>query len=271
MNRDSSMLPLVLVVALWAAFPATARDNQLTPTEAAAGWHLLFDGKTMAGWRTTRVSATGNSAWAIDEECLVPQPHAAIVEDLVSKETYRDFELEWDWRISPAGNSGLKYRIQDLVRLNKPPTSKMNIEALVEFSIRERTDSPTAHEYVVGFEYQMLDNLKAADAKYGPIKASASLYTMVPASQDATHAVGEFNHSRLVVQGMHTEHWLNGIKVMDSKMDTPEILAGIAKRWGTASQVYHLLSEQPNKECPISLQNHGNYAWFKNIKIRRIP
>jgi hypothetical protein len=93
---------------------------------------------------------------------------------------------------------------------------------------------------------------------------------MVAPSAVATRPVGEFNVGRIVVRGNHVEHWMNGVKVVDSALDSPDALEGIRTRWGIAPHVYELLAEQPKKNCPISLQNHSNDAWFRSIKIRRV-
>jgi hypothetical protein len=82
--------------------------------------------------------------------------------------------------------------------------------------------------------------------------------------------VGEFNHSRLVVKGDHVEHWLNGEKVVDASLKAPEVERAAAKRWGAGNPIYNLMVKQPRTDCPISLQNHDNPAWFKNIKIRKL-
>jgi hypothetical protein len=121
---------------------------------------------------------------------------------------------------------------------------------------------------VVGFEYQMIDNARHPDAKRGPLYQTGALYSIVPPSTDATKPVGEWNRSRLVVRGIHFEHWLNGTKVVDVSA-TPDLLrTALAKRWGAQSETLRLLTEQPQKRCPITLQNHGNAAWFRNIRIR---
>jgi hypothetical protein len=82
--------------------------------------------------------------------------------------------------------------------------------------------------------------------------------------------VGEFNHSRLLVRGKHFEHWLNGEKVVVGDLDAPEVALSMTKRWGEGSRVWELLVKQPRARCPISLQNHGDDAWFKNIRIRTL-
>ena len=262
-------------VLVWLSAPVLiAQHNELTPAERAAGWQLLFDGKTMAGWNDPSVRKPRGDGWWIEDACLKAEPNPRMVEDLVSKELFRDFELQFDWRISRAGNSGVKYRIQDLVLLREQdPNPALKFEDLVELSIRNRRANrpEKGQEYVVGFEYQVIDNHNNSDSQWGPVRATASLYDLVGVPRDVTRPVGEFNRSRLVVRGVHTEHWLNGVKVLEMNLDAPQVLEGLAARWGKDSRVYARLSKLPRKDCPISLQNHTFPAWFRNIKIRRLP
>ena len=251
--------------------PVWSADNQLTAQEKAAGWKLLFDGKTFANWvDNTKMSPPGTS-FTIEDGCLKATSHPAIEEDLFSADTYGDFELEWDWKISPKGNSGLKYRIQDHVILpdQRVPHFEDNVNAALQ---NRRTDRPAkGQDYVIGFEYQITDNAANSDATHaGPLHQSGALYDIFPPAKDATKPVGEFNHSRLVVKGDHVEHWLNGVKVVDASLKAPEVAKSMGKRWGAGGPVYELLVKQPRKECHFSLQNHSDVAWFKNIKVRRL-
>jgi hypothetical protein len=261
----------LLPVAAFLALTLSAADNQLTPQEKAAGWKLLFDGKTFDNWvDPTRMSPPGTS-FVIEDGCLKATAHPAIEEDLFSADTYSDFELEWDWKISPRGNSGLKYRIQDHLFL--PERSVPHFEDNVNAALKSRrSDRPAkGQDYVIGFEYQITDNATNPDARYnGALHQTAALYDIFAASKDVTKPVGEFNHSRLVVKGDRVEHWLNGEKVLDASLKAPEVAKSMAKRWGEGAPVYDLLVKQPTKECRISLQNHGDLAWFKNIKIRKL-
>lgn len=248
-----------------------AADNRLTAAEKSAGWRLLFDGKTFKGWEDpTRKSPPGDS-FIIEDGCLKATSHPRIDEDLFTKATYENFELELDWKISPGGNSGVKYRIQDRVFLLDEPMPRFEdrVNAVMK---NRRTDRPAkGQEYVIGFEYQITDNATNSDAMHnGPRHQTGALYDMFPATRDVTRPVGEFNHLRLVVKGDHVEHWLNGEKVVDASLKAREVKDAVARRWSADSPVYDLLVNQPRKRCHISLQNHDDIAWFKNIKIRRL-
>ncbi len=258
---------LLFAVALGVA----AQDNTLTPQEKKDGWVLLFDGQSLAHWVDPRQKTPPGDAWTLEDHCIKTVKHSRITEDLFSKETYRDFELAFDWRISPAGNSGVKYRIQDHFWI-APYVMGERFEKQVERSLQnpilQRPEK--GQDYVVGFEYQITDDTSNGDAKSNVKHTAGALYDMVTPSSHPSKPVGEFNHSRIVVQGNHVEHWLNGVKVVDSTLDSPGAMEGINKRWSVAPKVLEMLAKQPKKDCPISLQNHGNDAWFKNIKIRRL-
>src|SRR5690349_2241835 len=238
-------------------------DNRLTPEEARNGWRLLFDGGSMTNWVDPRQKNPPGDAFTVDDGCLKARAHPHITEDLFTADSFGDFDLLFDWRISPGGNSGVKYRIQDHVFVLEGMMGRF--EDMVELSLKKRRTGRPDHgqDYVIGFEYQVIDNTSNRDALRGGKQQAAALYDMVAPSRDVTRPVGEWNHARLVVRGKHTEHWLNGVKVVDTTLDSPEVFAGIAERWGMSSGVFEMLAKQPRKRCPISLQNHGNDAWFR--------
>jgi hypothetical protein len=237
---------------------------------AESGWVVLFDGKTMANWDDPRQKTPPGDAWTIDDGCLKANRRPHITEDLFSKDLYRDFELMFDWRVAAGANSGVKYRIQDRVFLARKPVSKF--EDLVNYSVQNRPEQrpERGQEYVVGFEYQVLDNTRNYDAKVGVTHQAGALYDIAGPAKDVTRPVGEFNESRLVVKGNHVEHWLNGVKVVDTDLDSPLAAERITGRWGVGTPVSDDLIKQPRKDCPISLQNHGDDTWFRNIKIRSL-
>jgi len=248
-----------------------AADNQLTPAEKKAGWILLFDGHSFANWEDPTKKSPPGDSFVIEDGCLKATSHPRITEDLFTTRTWGDFDLQWDWKISPRGNSGLKYRIQDRIWLTGQTAHKF--EDKVNAALRNRPTTRPDHgqEYVIGFEYQMTDDATNSDAIHaGPKHQTAALYDIFAPLNPQTRPVGEFNHSELVVRGKHVEHWLNGRKVVDTRLDAPEVAQSMAKRWGEGSPVYDLLVKQPRKQCQISLQNHDDEAWFKNIKIKAL-
>jgi len=262
-----SVCKCALVFAL--SLTLHAADNQLTSAEKSAGWKLLFDGRTYAHWVDPTARNPRGDSFTIEDGCLKSVPHPKITEDLFSADSYTDFELEWDWKISTAGNSGVKYRIQKHVFLveGRFPRFEDSVNASLEHPLSDRPAK--GQDYVIGFEYQITDNAKNPDATHnGPMHQAGALYDIVAPSKDATRPAGEWNHSRLVVKGDHVEHWVNGEKVVDTSLKGPAVEQSMAKRWGKGSPVYDLLVNQPRTKCPISLQNHGDAAWFKNIKIR---
>ena len=124
------------------SLPAAATvQNRLTPAEQAAGWELLFDGRTMNGWQDPARKTPPGHSWVIEDGCLKAVPRCRIREDLFTKRSFTNFELAFDWRIAPGGNSGVKYRVQDraiLVAGKHYPGAKRSEERRVGKECRSR-------------------------------------------------------------------------------------------------------------------------------------
>ena len=269
------LVPLTLFIA---ATALAQQVNTLTPEEKHAGWILLFDGKTFNGWVDPILKNPPAHSWVVVDGCIKTVPHASMREDLKSVEKFRDFEMTFDWKVAPGANSGVKYRIQDLVlmdrdKLRKGATFEQNVEFEYQNRVSKREAIPPGggyEEYPVAFEYQVIDSAHHPDALRGARYRAAALYGMSPVTQFADHPQGEWNSSRIVVQGKHVEHWLNGVKVVDTRLDAPEVREAIEKRWKDAPGIRALLLNQPVAESSVALQHHIDEAWFRNIKIRRL-
>lgn len=267
---------LLIAVCGRSESPAPA-PNRLTSEEKKAGWRVLFDGKTLKGWVDPARKSPPADSFTVEDGCIRACAKPKFREDLISEATFRDFELAWEWRIAPGSNSGVKYRIQDFAPVKEDAETMRGrrFEDVVEIAFRKKpwTRADLAGRgqiYVVAFEYQMIDDERHADARRGGKYSSGALYDLAAPSRSAAHPPGEWNQSRIVLQGKHVQHWLNGAKVVDTSLEPGAIGEGLARRWGATSRVYELLSGQPRVDCPIGLQNHGDDAWFRNIKIRKL-
>ncbi len=258
---------------------AFAADNALTPEETKAGWVLLFDGRSMRGWRDPAKENPPGDSWLIEDGCLTTRAKPRIAEDLVSAESYRDFELVFDWRLQARGNTGVKYRIQRQIFVDnsKAQTGPGGFEGMIfreltkPVSDRARlSPDATAQVYTIGFEMQLLDDGGHADAKNGPRYRTGALYGMIAPVSTPARPAGEWNSGRILVRGSRIEHWINGVKVLDGSLADPGIREGAQKRWGLYPPIVEMLT-RPRAEGPICLQHHGDQVWFRNLKIRRYP
>lgn len=243
---------LLLVTALlFATLPLAAQTpNTLTAQEKAQGWHLLFDGKTSTGWRSTHSSGFPATGWEVKDGMISVTENGGEeggnAGDIITIRKYTNFELSVDFRITPGANSGIKYFV-DL----------------------DMTPEHGGHGSAIGFEYQILDDAVHPDAKKGSNgdRTLASLYDMIPAAANKpVRPIGEWNTARIVIRGAHGEHWLNGVKVVEYERFTP------AFRKLVADSKYHVY---PNfgeaHDGYILLQDHGFPLSFRNIKIRELP
>jgi len=224
-----------VVVLLLALSARASEPNQLTDAEKLAGWKLLFDGHSTKGWRGYEKTAMPAKGWRV-EGGLLKKIGGERGGDIITVEKFNDFDLTWDWRISPAGNNGIKYLVTE--------------------------DRPSAP----GHEYQMIDDTRNPDAKVGPLRATGSFYDVLPPSDDKPlKPVGEWNQSRVLIQGNHVEHWLNGKKVLEYELGSDVLKAAVAK-----SKFKNAPGFGEKIKGHIMLTDHGDECSFRNIKIRAL-
>jgi len=236
-----------------AALPLLAdTPNTLTPEEKAAGWKLLFDGSSLQGWHGFQQKEPPTKGWHVEDGALVNpksngRPNGS-GGDLVTDAKFRNFEFRFEWRISNAGNSGVHYFVNEF----RPPTAPLY-------------SGDTGHS-PVGFEYQVLDDEHHPDGKRGPTHQAGALYDLFALGNKTLYPVGQWNEGRIIVDGKHVEHWLNGGKTAAVDLDSDEFRGLLAK------SKYHVVSDFGTKiETPLCLQDHGEEVAFRNLKIRELP
>ena len=242
--RPTLLAAAILLTTLSALAQA---PNTLTQQEAAQGWHLLWDGKTTAGWQSERGGPFPTSGWELKDGLLCVTDtggaEGGAAGDIITTGKYANFELSVDFRTTVGANSGILY--------------------LVDLDLKKGPGSPA------GFEYQILDDAVHPDAKRGKDgdRTVASLYDLIPAAKDKPiKPVGEWNTARIVLRGTHGEHWLNGQKVLEFDRDSPKFKQIIAD---SKFHVYPNFGDMP--DTAIVLQDHGFPVSFRNIKIHVLP
>ena len=242
---------------------SSATPNMLTAAESAAGWKLLFDGRTLTGWRGLGMSGPPAGHWTVEDGAIkkIATKNVPMVDgkrapggDLITDRLYHNFELEWDWKMTPVGNSGLKYNVSEQLSLAGGKTAA------------ELSPSTAQNRAALGFEYQMIDDDRHSDGKL-PTHRSGALYDLItPNENKHLNPVGEWNHSKLVFVGNHGEHWLNGLKVVEYELGSPSLNAALA-----ASKYKVIPGFATRRDTPIVLQDHTEEVYFRSIKIRELP
>lgn len=250
----------ICLISIAAALVVTVGANQarpVPPPHAGGAAGALFDGKSLDGWRLYKKPDSTGSRWsAADGILMLPAKDGKDTRgqrDIITSETYDLFDLTWEWKIAPGGNSGLKY-----------------------FVLEDQTSA-------IGHEYQEIDDERHPDAKIGPHRQTAALYDVLapatcptcPAGQmppGIKKPAGEWNTSRIRVApsrivpgGTRVYHYLNNARILEYELDSPELRAAIAKSKFKDIERFGKL-----QKGHILLQDHGDQVWYRNIKIQRL-
>lgn len=239
MNQIPENLPGTKTTA-----PPPLANNTLTEAEKAVGWELLFDGKTLDGWHNFNKETIGSS-WKIQDEAIMLDVvarddggwQAKDGGDIVSADEYKNFDLRLEWKIAPCGNSGIMY----------------NVVASADYG----------YVWQTGPEMQVLDNTCHPDAKY-PTHRAGDLYDMIETKYITVRPAGQWNQIRILSKNGQVEHWQNGHKVVEFEMHTDEWTDMIANSKFKDMKGFGLA-----KKGHISLQDHGDRVWYRNIKIKK--
>lgn len=214
---------------------------ELTTEQKAEGWKLLFDGQSTNGWQIFK--ARKNNTWEVQNGTLHCK---ALMEgvsgigdersDIMTTDEFENFELAFDWKISPEGNSGVMFRVT------------------------EEFEQP----YYSGPEYQIIDD-KGYPGELHDGQRTGDNYDMHIAENKTVNQVGTWNSARIIVSGNHVEHWLNGAKVVEYELGSADwTKRKNASKWKDATG-YGMA-----KKGHIVFQDHGNEVWFKNVMIKAL-
>jgi hypothetical protein len=232
-----ALAPIVALTILGDAAVADA-PNTLTAAERASGWRLLFDGTTLDGWRGYKKPDAVGTRWKVSDGALCV-PHADGSDtlgqrDIVSSDEFDTFDLDFEWKVGPGSNSGLKYFVTE------------------------------TRDAAIGHEYQIIDDERHEDAKVaGGERQTASFYDVKAASSHPTRPIGEWNNSRVLVAGNHVEHWLNGVKVLEYELGSPALAAAVED-----SKFKGMSGFGTRLKGHILLQDHGEAVCFRSLKIK---
>lgn len=207
--------------------------NSLTAEQRADGWQLLFNGVDASQWRGFQMDALPSGWQAVDGALTRVGPGA----DIITRDQFANFDLRLEWMISPKGNSGIMYRVTE-------------------------ADSAT---YRTGPEMQILDDAGHPDGG-SRLTAAGSVYGLYPAPEGMVKPAGEWNDARIVVQGNHVEHWLNGQKLAEYELGSPDWEARVKRSKFDEWKGY---GRAPSGH--IALQDHGDRVAYRNIRIKVLP
>lgn len=243
-----SLLPVVLML-LSAGCSHQPRNQESFPTHdslsspilAPTGWQTLFDGQSLKGWKIYKNRP--NNTWEVVDGTLHCKPLVEGIKgagdersDLMTVETYGDFELVFDFKYAKETNSGIMFRVS------------------------EELDQP----YHTGPEYQILDDA-GYPGKVQDWQLTGACFGLYATGTKKLNPSGEWNKGKIIAKGNHVEHWLNGDKILSYDINSPD---WVQHRNSSKWKEFPRFSQE--KQGHIDLQDHGSEVWFRNILIRNL-
>ncbi|KAA2217080.1 MULTISPECIES: 3-keto-disaccharide hydrolase [Maribacter] len=205
-------------------------------------WVIIFDGNSTDALRGYGIEDFPEGIWYVENGALIANPDTTN-RDLVTKQRFRNFELEYEWAVDTAANSGVFFHMQE----------DLSMEA-------GNGNSPN---WLDNYELQILDDENFYDTL--AVRSAGSLYDLIKPVAKELKPIGDFNRARLVHNNGHVEHWLNGNKVIEFEMNSPEMKKLLNESKFKENPDFH-----SHQEGHIMFQHHGQRVYFKNIRAREI-
>ncbi|RAJ99742.1 uncharacterized protein DUF1080 [Larkinella arboricola] len=221
-----TLITLLLFITIW--------TTEKTPSD----WIWLFNGTTTDQWVSAKSDQFPKEGWAVENKVLITNKGGKRGGDLLSRRKFANFDLRFEFKLTPGANTGLKYFVK------KYPDGAL-----------------------LGCEYQLIDDMGNKDiaADKDDKRRTAGLYELFAPSQRKLKPIGQWNEGRIVVNGTHVEHWLNGTKVLEYERGDARFMAAKAQSKFKAVDDFGTI-----KEGHLLLQDHGDEAAFRNIRIRAL-
>lgn len=257
---DPVIFPLIEQIRAIESVPAGGETIAYASRTSAASasdlgaqeWRPLFDGRTLDGWRGVGRDTVPIAHWRVEDGTIRKVASGAVPVapdgqpqeggDLMTEDTFGNFELAFEWKVAPGANSGIKYNVSEALSTAHPP-----------------------RHAALGFEYQILDDDRHVDAEI-PSHRAGALYDLVVANErKAVRPVGEWNTSRIVFVGNRGEHWLNGELILEYELGSTRMDSLFAaSKWSQIPEVIE------RRRGHIVLQDHNDDVWFRDIRIREL-
>ncbi len=233
----------IISTAVISLMQCTSESNSEEQLEIAQNaWEVIFDGNSTKALRGYALDSFPNGVWFVEDGALIANPDSQN-RDLITRERYKNFELDYEWAVDTAANSGVFFHVQEKEKMESGNGNSPN--------------------WLENFEIQVLDDLHFNDT--AAVRSAGSLYDLIKPVNKELKPIGEFNKAKLIHKDGHVEHWLNGQKVLDFQIGSPELKEILATSKFKDNPDYH-----SDSEGHIMFQHHGQKVYYKNIRVREI-
>lgn len=244
-NLQSIAINFLLVISI-SIFLMACNESKKSKKEESVTlekeWVVLFDGSSTDALRGYGLKEFPEGIWEVENGVLMTNPDTTN-RDLITKSRFKNFEMEYEWAVDTAANSGVFFHMQE--------------------DLTMESNNGNSPNWLDNFEIQILDDQNFYDTL--AIRSAGSLYDLIKPINKKLMPIGDFNKAKLYHNAGHVEHWFNGAKVLDFEIGSPEMQALLSESKFKENPSFH-----SDKEGHIMFQHHGQKVYFRNIRIREL-